>query len=123
MDKTRKILQTYLNESHLQENGRQQTPLFHNSRYEQFTRPGIAYILRKYFNLVKTTHPELPFPVTIHPHMLRHSKAIHLLEAGVTLIYIRDLLGHVSVTTTEIYLKAETELKRNAIENAYPEIV
>lgn len=123
MDKTRKILQTYLNENHLQENGRQQTPLFHNSRYEQFTRPGITYILRKYFNLVKTAHPELPFPTNIHPHMMRHTKAIHLLEAGVNLIYIRDLLGHTSVTTTEIYLKAETELKRNAIENAYPEIV
>jgi len=55
--------------------------------------------------------------------MLRHTKAIHLLEAGINLIYIRDLLGHVSITTTEIYLKAETQLKRNALENAYPQII
>ena len=63
------------------------------------------------------------FPESIHPHMLRHTKAVHLLEAGANLIYIRELLGHVSITTTEIYLKSETELKRVALENAYPEIV
>ena len=48
--------------------------------------------------------------------MLRHSKAMHLLEAGVNLIYIRDLLGHVSVITTEIYAKANPEVRRKAIE-------
>ena len=53
---------------------------------------------------------------------LRHSKALHLLESGVNLIYIRDLLGHVSVTTTEIYLKFDTELKRKALEAAYPQV-
>ena len=50
-------------------------------------------------------------------------KAICLLEAGVNLIYIRDLLGHVSVTTTEIYLRANTETKRKALESAYEEVV
>ena len=41
---------------------------------------------------------------------------MHLLEAGVNLIYIRDLLGHVSVITTEIYAKANPEVRRKAIE-------
>ena len=44
---------------------------------------------------------------------------MHLLQAGVNLIYIRDLLGHVDVSTTEIYARADTETKRNAIESAY----
>lgn len=44
---------------------------------------------------------------------------MHLLQAGVNLIYIRDLLGHVDVSTTEIYARAETEAKRIAIESAY----
>ena len=43
---------------------------------------------------------------------------MHLLENGVNLIYIRDLLGHVSVTTTERYAKANAEVKRKAIERA-----
>lgn len=57
------------------------------------------------------------------PHMFRHSKSIHLLQAGVNLIYIRDFLGHEDIQTTEIYAKCDTELKRKAIENAYPELV
>ena len=46
-----------------------------------------------------------------------------LLQAGVSLIYIRDLLGHVDIATTEIYARADTEIKRKALEKAYPEIV
>ena len=48
--------------------------------------------------------------------MLRHSKAMHMLQAGINLIYIRDFLGHAHVDTTEIYAKADTEMKRAAIE-------
>ncbi len=44
---------------------------------------------------------------------------MHLLEAGVNLIYIRDLLGHADVSTTEIYARADAETKREAIESAY----
>jgi len=122
MAKTRSILEGYMAENHLLENGRQQSPLFHNSRYQAFTRPGIAYILAKYFKQAKLSRSEEVFPDKLHPHMLRHSKALHLLESGVNLIYIRDLLGHVSVTTTEIYLRFDTELKRKALEAAYPEV-
>ena len=53
------------------------------------------------------------------PHSLRHSKAIHLLRSGVPLIYIRDFLGHVSVTTTEIYTKVDAEKRRKALECAH----
>lgn len=123
LDKTRNILEGYMNENHLLENGRQQSPLFHNSRYQAFTRPGIRYILDKYFKMAKIRYSEVVFPEKLHPHMLRHSKALHLLESGVNLIYIRDLLGHVSITTTEIYLKFDTELKRKALEAAYPQVV
>ncbi|MDK2896050.1 MAG: hypothetical protein PWP04_170 [Candidatus Atribacteria bacterium] len=123
MDKTHHLLQAYMAENHLLENSRQQSPLFYNSRYQPFTRPGITYILNKYFTRAKQLHPQVVFPEAIHPHMIRHTKALHLLESGVNLIYIRDLLGHVSVTTTEIYLRADTELKRIALESAYPEVV
>jgi site-specific recombinase XerC len=45
---------------------------------------------------------------------------MHLLQVGVSLIYIRDLLGHVDIATTEIYARIDTELKRRALEKAYP---
>ena len=52
------------------------------------------------------------------PHKLRHSAAMRLVDSGVDLIYIRDLLGHISVKTTEVYAKADAKLKREAIEAA-----
>lgn len=121
--KTRNNLEGYVTENYLLENGRQQSSQFYNSRYQAFTRPGITYILDKYFKLAKLRHGDKIFPDRLHLHMLRHSKALHLLESGVNLIYIRDLLGHANVTTTEMYLKFDTELKRKASEAAYPQVV
>lgn len=53
---------------------------------------------------------------------MRHSKAMHLLQAGVNLVYIRDLLGHVSVQTTDVYARADSRQKREAFEKAYVDI-
>jgi len=123
MGKTRNLLESYMMENGLLENINQSHPLFYNSSSHPFTRPGITYILKKYLKQAKKSHPEALFPESLHPHMLRHSKAMNLLEAGVNLIYIRDLLGHVNVTTTEIYLRANTEIKRKALEAVYMEVV
>ena len=123
MQKTRNLIESYMIERGLLKNGNQDHPLFYNSRRHPFTRPGITYILKKYLKQAKKSHPEVIFPKNLHPHMLRHSKAMHLLEAGVNLIYIRDLLGHVNVTTTEIYLRADTETKRKVLESVYMDVV
>ncbi|MFE3003315.1 tyrosine-type recombinase/integrase [Nocardia sp. NPDC059246] len=48
---------------------------------------------------------------------------MHLYEAGVPLPYIRDILGHVDLSTTEIYARASTEAKRKALEAVYTDIV
>jgi site-specific recombinase XerD len=48
---------------------------------------------------------------------------MHLVQAGVNIIYIRDFLGHVSVQTTEIYAKADSNAKRKALEQASKNIV
>ena len=45
-----------------------------------------------------------------------------LLQAGINLIYIRDFLGHCNVVTTEIYARADTEMKRKAIESVYMDL-
>jgi len=60
------------------------------------------------------------FPVT--PHVLRHSKAMGMLKAGINLIYIRDFLGHSNVVTTEVYARADNEMKRKALGNSYKDL-
>lgn len=91
--------------------------LFFNHSGSQLTRSGIGYILSKNVNIARNINPEI-IPDKISPHCLRHSKAMHLLQSGVNLIYIRDFLGHTDVKTTQIYARADVSLKRKAIEAA-----
>lgn len=96
--------------------------LFVNQKRQKLSRWGISYIISKYVDQAKkNTTFATPFPVT--PHTFRHSKAMHLLQSDVNLIYIRDFLGHSDCSTTEIYARADSEMKRKAIENAYPDLV
>lgn len=97
-------------------------PLFVNRSGNPLGRAGVAYVLQKTAAAAHSVHPE-EVPPRAHPHIMRHSKAMHLLDAGVNLVYIRDFLGHESVTTTEIYARASTEAKRRAIESVQQNIV
>ncbi len=96
--------------------------LFMNAQGQKLTREGISYIVKKCFKRAQSLRPDL-YPDNISPHSLRHSKGMHLLENGVNQIYIRDFLGHVSVTTTEIYAKANPEVMRKHIEEASSDII
>ena len=89
-------------------------PLFRNKYQTKLTRAGITYILKKHVEISRKKHPEL-FPNVVSPHCLRQS--------DVNLIYIRDLLGHVSIETTEIYAKTDSEMKRKALEKAAQKII
>lgn len=121
MKNTASLLQNYLLENKLDKPWRNESPLFTNSQHHKLTRKGVTYILSKYVESARKTSTLLPSKV--NNHMLRHSKAMHLLQAGVNLIYIRDFLGHVDLKTTEIYARADTEMKRKAIENVYPDLI
>lgn len=114
LDNTVKLLQSYLKENYLLEAYANQYPLFVNHCRQKFTRAGISYVLKKYVRQAQKVNPN--FPDKVSPHILRHSKAMHLLEAGVNVIYIRDILGHADVSTTGIYAKANLEMKRKALE-------
>lgn len=92
-------------------------PLFCNRYKEKLTRAGISYIFHKYVNAAKDIEPEL-FPEKMYPHIFRHSRAMHWLEAGIDLQYIKDLLGHAELTTTEVYAQINTEMKRKILESA-----
>lgn len=97
-------------------------PLFYNSRKEKLTRAGVHHILNHYASMAREKDQKL-IPEKISPHSLRHSKAMHLLQAGVNLVYIRDILGHESVQTTEVYARVDSKQKREAIEKAYADVV
>jgi integrase/recombinase XerD len=114
------LLAAYLAEHRLDEPGREDHPVFFNQHRARLSRGGIAWIIRKY---QAQMHDPLLAGVSISPHILRHSKAMHLYEAGVPLAYIRDILGHIDLSTTEIYARASTEAKRKALEAAYQGIV
>src|SRR5664280_188495 len=117
MDNTAALLTAYLAEHRLNRSGHDEHPVFVNQHQSKLSRGGIAWIIGKY-------QDQIGAPLTgIHPHILRHSKAMHLYEAGVPLPYIRDILGHVDLATTEIYARASTEAKRKALETAYTDIV
>jgi site-specific recombinase XerD len=89
--------------------------LFVNGRGEALTRPGINYILDKYVQQARQNNPGY-FNVKVSAHVMRHSKAVSLLLSEVSLIYIRDFLGHSSVVTTEHYARTNPEFLRRAIE-------
>ena len=80
-----------------------------------YTRPGIAKMLDRNLQRAKAANPGIAFPARIHPHMMRASKAIHMLDAGANIIAIRDFLGHVSVSTTQVYLRASIKAKSDAV--------
>ena len=115
------LLQRYISENNLDQPSKNEAPLFTNNQHHRLTKEGVTFIISKYAALAR--EKSMLIPKKINAHMLRHSKAMHLLQAGVNLIYIRDFLGHVDIKTTEIYARTDTEIKRKAIEKLYPDLI
>jgi Site-specific recombinase XerD len=116
MRQTTDLLKKYFSERKIEPVADCDRPLFHSKQHKKLTRAGVSHIVRKYATMARTEYHDIPEKVT--PHVMRHTKAMHLVQADVNLIYIRDFLGHVDVHTTEVYAKAEPEVKRKALEKA-----
>lgn len=116
------LLKKYIEENQLDRPELQTEPLFKNRNGSRLTGAGVTYLLMKYVTSAHAVNPEL-VPKSLSPHSLRHSKAMHLLQAGVNLVYIRDILGHSSIITTEIYARADSKQKREALEAAYKDVL
>lgn len=95
--------------------GDQSGHIFCSCRGDGLTRDGVAYLLRKYATLAARHTPGLR-QRRVTPHMLRHSCAVALLQAGVDLTVIRDYLGHASIATTSRYVATNLQMKRDALE-------
>jgi site-specific recombinase XerD len=92
-------------------------PVFRNARGVPLTRDGVAYLLGKY---ARKASEALPHLRTLHvtPHVMRHSCAVALLQAGVDVSVIRDYLGHASIATTSRYITTNLKMKRDVL-NAF----
>lgn len=96
--------------------GRQEArPLFVNATGRRLTRFGVTHVLARAVTTAHATCPDLARRA-ISPHTLRHTTAMHLLQAGVDVNVIRAWLGHVSLDTTHQYVEADIEMKRRALE-------
>ena len=89
--------------------------LFSNVRGAPLTRDGAAYLLAKYVRLAAKHAPALR-KRHVTPHVMRHSCAVALLQAGVDVSVIRDYLGHASVATTSRYITTNLQMKREVLE-------
>lgn len=101
MEKTKELLIKYMKENNIYSNN-----LIQNKSGNKMNERFIRDIIKKYAIENKN----------ISPHVFRHTRAIHWLKAGISLIQIRDLLGHESVMTTEEYARVLNEDKFKAIE-------
>jgi integrase/recombinase XerD len=87
--------------------------LFLNARGGRLTRQGAWEIIAKRARVAGLSDK-------VHPHVLRHSCATHMLARGADIRVVQELLGHASVTTTQIYTKISVEHLRSAYEAAHP---
>ena len=90
-----------------------------NAAVNRLTRFGARLILLRHAKRAVQSCPAL-VKKRMHPHVLRHSTAVHLLKAGVDLSTIAHWLGHASINTTHKYLTMDLEAKRAALAAAGP---
>ena len=114
MEPTVQLLHDHLRDYGLDRPEKSDVPVFQNRQGQRLTGWGVRYILDKHVRAVRTDTPGFTQPVS--PHTFRHTKGMHLHQAGVSLEIIRDFLGHEGVTTTQIYARANLEMKRKALE-------
>jgi site-specific recombinase XerD len=113
--KTARTLKLWLDASPASSN----SPVFPNARGAPLSRDGVNYILQEAVRTAAERCPSLAGK-RISPHVLRHTTAMHLLQAGVDITVIALWLGHESPETTHIYVEADLKTKEQALQNLAP---
>jgi integrase/recombinase XerD len=107
-------LRRYLSRGRPHLDRRNRPELFLNAQGGPLTRAGVFLILRK---LAAKAGLE---PERVHPHLLRHSFATHLLEGGADLRSVQEMLGHANLSTTELYTHVSDKRRRELYFQAHP---
>ena len=107
-------LRRYLSRGRPYLDRRHRPELFLNARGGALTRSGAFLILRR---LAEAAGLE---PGRVHPHLLRHSFATHLIEGGADLRSVQEMLGHADLSTTELYTHVSDRRRRDAYFSAHP---
>lgn len=92
--------------------------LFEGATGNMLTRAGVAWIVR-------TAAKRARIDKDVHPHTLRHSYATHLLEQGINILIIKDLLGHAYIQSTMVYLhiaKPTDRIVVNPLDTLYKQV-
>ena len=92
---------------------------FPNARGQPLSRHGVNYLLHQAVTKAMTGCPSLQNK-NVTPHVIRHTTAMHLLQAGIDIATIALWLGHESIETTHIYLAADLEAKERALQKLAP---
>ena len=100
---------------------RPDAPLFLNGQGRRLGRFGVVTVVKRHVARAARLRPSLAAK-RISPHTLRHTAAMHLLQAGVELNVIKSWLGHVSITTTSQYIEIDMAMKREALERCPPPV-
>lgn len=92
----------------------------HRDRHPM-SRDAVQFFMKKYGKAAREICSDIP--ERVHPHQLRHTRAIHLYRGGMPLSVLSEFMGHASMETTRVYAYADTEMKRNAIKKATPQAI
>lgn len=118
MEKTISHLKEYLRRFHADPHATK-APLFYSMRKgipDHLSPDAVAVMLKNYGDSARRTCSEIP--ERVHPHLIRHTRAMHLYRSGMPLSYVAEFLGHASMNTTEIYASASVDMLRKAMETA-----
>lgn len=119
LNRTVQHCKQYLSKFHPDKDDHSEVPLFYTAIHgiqQKMSPDTVAAFFKKYGNMSKIVCPEVP--EHIHPHMIRHTRAMHLYQSGMPMVRLSQYLGHAQVETTMIYAYADTEMKRAAIQKA-----
>lgn len=88
--------------------------LFYSNYKQRYGRHGIHYLTEQLIKNLKSIYPSY-FKGNYHPHSFRHSKATHLYNNGSPLLYVKEFLGHSTLSSTEIYTTPDSKKQREQI--------